>query len=321
MFSSLKVFNTKYLNLIKQKGAAIIVGLHFETPIYHSRQRVITNRRELLEAPTNGVDNCSKRVCGECKYCSALLSKLRVLSAPIRKSYIFSKSNKFCSNSITKIVEEKSTDESHDNSPLDCQQIPLSIKAIEQSSDPIDDICRQLETASIDYIDRLNNMLGIALIQTDPNEAMRCWRSTKSNSKALFNMGVAFERGLHSSDGIADLKQAFDHYVLSASMGHKLAVYNLSLFYLFGKGGVVSVDYNRAEALLKKAAKMGVKPAEDYIEKLEQKRMDQKPITQTMRSSASAPNLTLWNNKSCFESYNTENLKKFSQNLSIANRV
>ena len=312
-------------DFLKQKGAAIVVGLHFESPVYYSRQRAIRNV-ERLDGPIGSkeYDSCYSNVCGNCEYCSTLISKLRVFSAPIRKNYIFSKGNhnylEYNDSKINQIKEEnQSFDVENEGESSDGIQFTVK-KSIEEAKDPIEDICKQLKTASIDYIESLNNMLGVELIQSDPKEAMRCWRSTKTNPKALFNMAVAYEKGVHSADGGADLKQAFNYYMMSASMGHKLAIYNLSLFYLYGKGGI-DRDYGRAEALLNRAAKLGVKDAKDYIQKLEQKREQTlKEKSQTMRSSSSAPNLTLFG--TCSDFYKNENYNNNQTlNYSIANRV
>ena len=283
------------------------MGLHFETPLYYSYRR----HRELTyvcqaENISDDSATCPTNSCRDCKFCLALLSKFRILSAPIRKRYIFAKTN-YLESSEPKIVEVEETNDQKSQSSSSISSSE-SLKVEEKrttQSDPIEDICNQLQTASIDYIDQLNNMLGISLIETDPQQAMRCWSSTKTNPKALFNMGVAYERGLHSNNGVSDLTQAFRYYTLSASMGHRLAIYNLALFYLSGKGGV-NVDQSRAESLLRRAAKLGVEPAKNYIEKLEQRRMAQLIQTKkTMRSSASAPNLMVWSY--CSDSIGTRN--------------
>lgn len=301
-----------------------MVGLHFEAPLYYSYNR----HKELrylhrTEKSYDDSDVCSTTVCGKCKYCSALLSKFQIFSAPIRKQYVFAKTN-YLKSSEPKIVEiDDSNDEKNQATSSNCSSETLSIeKPTEKPLDPIEDICDELRSASIDYIDQLNNILGISLIETDPRQAMRCWASTKDNPKALFNMGVAYERGLHSAKGLSDLKQAFHYYALSARLGHKLAIYNLALFYLSGKGEV-PVDYSRAESLLRRAAEMGVEPAQNYIDKLEERRMSsKKKTTQITRNSASAPNLMVWTN--CSDSLSTrshESFNRIPQTFKIANRV
>ncbi|CAG2178630.1 unnamed protein product, partial [Oppiella nova] len=151
---------------------------------------------------------------------------------------------------------------------------------------------------------------------------MKCWSSAKSNPKTLFNMGVAYESGRYSTKGTVDLERAHQHYMLAASLGHKQAIYNLSLFYLYGKGGI-AVDLNRAETLLRRAATLGVKKAEQYIQELEVRRRAQTKQTNLMRSSASAPNLTQYDTYfEAFNNYDSNNRSntRYLQTFAIVNR-
>ncbi|XP_054161553.1 uncharacterized protein LOC128959584 [Oppia nitens] len=282
----------RLLEKIGYIGAALVVGLHFEGPLHnlHTTGRPrLTQICDRLEGTANDGDKCWK-VCGRCHYCNAFLSKLfpSVFSAPIRKNHYFNNGNsRYITNSTQIVVNEELKERTCDESKNNIEN------EIKSETDPIEDLCKQLQTASIDYVDQLNNLLGISLINTDPDEAIKCWSSSKSNPKALFNLGVAYESGRYSADGTVDLKSAFRHYALSASMGHKNAIYNLSLFYLYGKGDI-AVDLDRAETLLRRAAELGVKQAEYYIQELELRRSFQLAKQRNiLRSSASAPNLTL----------------------------
>jgi len=244
---------------------------------------------------------------------------LFVLSAPIRHSYIFNKTT--ATDTKLQVFNEELTEKSSDSSP---ETHTKSIGfAINDKSDPIDDICKELQNASIQYVDRLNHLLGLSLVETDPDEAMKCWSSAKSNPKTLFNMGVAYESGRYSSAGTVDLSRAYQHYMLAASLGHKQAIYNLSLFYLYGKGGI-AVDLNRAETLLRRAATLGVKKAEQYIQELEVRRRAQTKQTNLMRSSASAPNLTQYDTYfeafNNYENSNNRSNSRYLQTFAIVNR-
>ncbi|CAG2178884.1 unnamed protein product, partial [Oppiella nova] len=169
-------------------GATIVLGLHVPRS-FHTRRPSITNActntYEPLDTSVLNDEKCWK-TCGKCKYCNALLSKLFVLSAPIRHSYIFNKTT--TTDTKLHVFNEELTEKSSDSCPeTHTKSIGFAINA---KSDPIDDICKELQNASIQYVDRLNHLLGLSLVETDPDEAMKCWSSAKSNPKTLFNMGV-----------------------------------------------------------------------------------------------------------------------------------
>lgn len=134
-----------------------------------------------------------------------------------------------------------------------------------KEQDAIEEICQQLKHYSIEYLNHLNNMLGVSLIDKNPEEALKCWSACTRSAKAVFNMAVAYETGKLSVDGRGELSKAFEQYQIAAELGHKYAIYNLALFYLNGRG-VVSVDTNKADTLLRKAAKMGVVQAQEYVD-------------------------------------------------------
>lgn len=134
-----------------------------------------------------------------------------------------------------------------------------------------EDIAAVFRMASIEYADQLNNLVGISLMNGHkPDEAMQCWSSCETSSRAFFNMGVAYESGRHAKNAKPDLDRAHDCYALAASMGHRDAIFNLSLFYLYGKGKVaVNVEYGIA--LLEKAADKGVESARTFCAELRHK--------------------------------------------------
>jgi TPR repeat protein len=107
----------------------------------------------------------------------------------------------------------------------------------------------------------------VALLEANkPQEGLLCLsKSSTGCAKACFNLGVAYETGKYDLpiNGQPQYLKAFEYYEMAAKMGHKLAIYNLALFYLQGKGGVV-VDENKAQSLLIEAAQLGVKQAQDY---------------------------------------------------------
>lgn len=227
--------------------------------------------------------------------------------------------------------EGSSSSSSEDTETICYSESP---KDADESNDKglIEEICHQLKDCSIDYIERLNNLMGVALIDKDPEQAIKCWSSCKRDAKSLFNLGVAYETGKHSVDGQIDLVKAFEHYKIAAALGHNFAIYNLALFYLNGRG-VVDVDVNQADNLLRQAATLGVEPAIEYVkfqDKIKEKEMEKKQNEtrdtfahafnhesvqkktnfyykskspkKTMKTSSSVPNLHLFNHMNIFES-------------------
>jgi hypothetical protein len=327
------LLNSRLIETVGWVGAAIVVGLNFETRIDWSK----LSSRTKSQSNANNCGSVSIAICGNCSHCTALVSRLLVSASPVKaRNHVLASNDSQTNHQINGYENGNSHNNSHNKSHIDrnkginnkgeCHCLKNNSseanhrieRSNEELNDPIDDICKQLKSASIDYIEQLNNMLGVALIQTDPEEAMQCWSNCKNSSKALFNMGVAFESGKHSSDGTVDLKRAYDHYVLSASMGHKLAIYNLSLFYLYGKGGI-QVDLKRANALLERAAKLGVKPAQQFCDRLKSQKLlinrldklDEKPIIKT---SASAPNLSIYDSNVINEKSNDKLRDKLKDN-------
>ncbi len=323
------LLNCRLIETVGWLGAAIVVGLNFETRIDWSK---LSSRRK-SQSDASNCGSVSTRICGNCSHCTALVSRLLVSASPVKaRNHVLASNDSQTNHQINGYENNNSHNKSHidrnkginNKSECDCLENNSSEanhrieRSNEELNDPIDDICKQLKSASIDYIEQLNNMLGVALIQTDPEEAMQCWSNCKNSSKALFNMGVAFESGKHSSDGTVDLKRAYDHYVLSASMGHKLAIYNLSLFYLYGKGHI-QVDLKRANALLERAAKLGVKPAQQFCDRFKSQKLlinqldklDDKPIIKT---SASAPNLSIYDSNVINEKSNHKLRDKLKDN-------
>lgn len=136
------------------------------------------------------------------------------------------------------------------------------------------ELSKLFKIASREYADQLNNIIGFSLMKMNRREeAMQCWASCNHNSRAFFNMGVAYEFGCYDKRDKPDLNRAHDCYAIASSMGHAFAIYNLSLFYLYGKGDI-EVDINRAINLLKLAAQNGVEPAKNYMIEYERSRME-----------------------------------------------
>nr|XP_027205783.1 dual specificity protein kinase splB-like [Dermatophagoides pteronyssinus] len=134
----------------------------------------------------------------------------------------------------------------------------------------------------IEYADILNNLSGIKLIknQHTQNDALACWLSCdKRYSAALFNLGVAYENGLFNNvvggggDGSKkpDMDMAFHYYALAANKGHPNAIYNIALYYLYGKGNI-KTNINYALQLLRIASDHGVKQAQDYCQQFNMKK-------------------------------------------------
>ena len=228
--------------------------------------------------------------------------------------------------------DEGSSSSSEDTETISYSESPKDVHDKSDAKDLIEEICHQLKDCSIDYIERLNNLMGIALIDKDPEQAIKCWSLCKKDAKSSFNLGVAYETGKHSVDGQIDLVKAFEHYKIAAALGHNFAIYNLALFYLNGRG-VVDVDVNQADNLLRQAATLGVEPAIEYVQfqdKIKKKEIKKKQNKtrdtiadtfnheivekkthfyykskspkKTMKTSSSVPNLHLLNHMNIFES-------------------
>lgn len=132
------------------------------------------------------------------------------------------------------------------------------------STEDEQDIVTIFRLASMEYYEKLNNIMAVSLMDTEPDEAMQCWSSCEASSRAFFNMGVAYESGRHAKRAKPDFVQAHDCYALAASMGHRDAIFNLALFYLYGDRNVeVNLDYGYK--LLQAAAEKGVLAAKNFI--------------------------------------------------------
>lgn len=141
-------------------------------------------------------------------------------------------------------------------------------------SSPREDLISMFKLASVEYSDQMNNVTGYSLMKMGKRkEAMQCWASCDASSRAFFNMGVAYEYGCYDYGDEPDLNRAHDCYALAASFGHAEAIYNLSLFYLYGKG-TVGVDNDRAISLLRLAASKGIEQAKNFIIEYEAERMN-----------------------------------------------
>lgn len=124
----------------------------------------------------------------------------------------------------------------------------------------------------LEYSDILNNLSGIQLMKKQrPNDALSCWLSCDTRySAALFNLGVAYESGLYAmnDDGKPDMDMAFHYYTLAASKGHYNAIYNIALYYLYGKGSI-KTNIDHALKLLRIASSKGVQQARDYCQRFD----------------------------------------------------
>lgn len=132
-------------------------------------------------------------------------------------------------------------------------------------TDRVTEICENLKSTTKSYQNELNNMIGVLLVQNGMAEEGKNYLSTSTEcAKAMFNLGVIYESGQHDiANNQPDYDKAFTYYQTAASLGNKFAFYNLSLFYLYGKGSV-EVDNDFANYLLERAAEKGVKAAQDY---------------------------------------------------------
>ncbi|OTF83752.1 hypothetical protein BLA29_011103 [Euroglyphus maynei] len=158
-----------------------------------------------------------------------------------------------------------------------------------QDDDGVASVFRQ---TCIEYADILNNLSGIQLMKNErPNEALSCWLSCeRRNSAALFNLGVAYESGLYAmnDDGQPDMDMAFHYYALAASKGHYHAIYNIALYYLYGKGSI-QPNVDRALRLLRIASSKGVQQARGYCQRFDDEKeklitIESKPLPEFDRS-------------------------------------
>lgn len=180
---------------------------------------------------------------------------------------------------------------------------------------------RDMNESKKDYLKRMKNMVGVAILQYksgDKDLALKYLKSSADDncSKALFNLAVAYETGIYhngsssklSSKGDPDLRIAFEYYERASELNHRWATYNLALFYLYGKGGIQK-DISRGTQLLQKAQDLGIEDhkASLALKKLIESSRQQEPsfkpmkdhlkVPNGLRSVSSAPNLTAWSQK------------------------
>ncbi|KAF7489831.1 hypothetical protein SSS_05341 [Sarcoptes scabiei] len=140
--------------------------------------------------------------------------------------------------------------------------------------------------------DRLNNQVGVDLMANrNPVEAMKRWSGCKSSPAALFNIGVAYESGRQSMKAKPDMDLAFCYYLLASMKGHRYAIFNLSLFYLYGKGKIEQNIENGIK-LLQLAADKGVEDAIDYCKLFDQQ-------TKSMNAKSLQSELFRSNSRDC----------------------
>ena len=133
-------------------------------------------------------------------------------------------------------------------------------------TDPVErSLVKEMDDAKNEYLSSLSNMLGVALLQskTASKELAIKYLSRvgdSSASRALYNLGVAYEKGIYADDSKTqpDLNMAFEYYERASDMNHKCATYNLALYYLYGKGPVAK-DLVKGTELLEKANSLGFK--------------------------------------------------------------
>ncbi|KAJ6225043.1 hypothetical protein RDWZM_003588 [Blomia tropicalis] len=153
-----------------------------------------------------------------------------------------------------------------------------------------EDIAAVFKMASIEYADQLNNLFAIELMNRHrQDEAMQCWSSCEASSTAFFNMGVAYESGRYGKNVQPDLDRAHDCYALAASMGHREAIYNLALFYLYGKGKI-KADPDRGIELLQISANKGMEVAQKFFADL-QRQQALEEIRQNLQRETNVENL------------------------------
>lgn len=94
--------------------------------------------------------------------------------------------------------------------------------------------------------------------------------TTHRHPEATFNLGICYETGT----GIEkNMKNAMECYRAAAAAGHKNAMYNLGVFYVHGRGGLVK-DMQAARACFEAAKKIGSRRAESIL------RLPEKPVKQ-----------------------------------------
>lgn len=94
--------------------------------------------------------------------------------------------------------------------------------------------------------------------------------TTHRHPDATFNLGICYETGTGVQK---NMKNAMECYREAASLGHKTAMYNLGIFYVHGRGGLVK-NMQAARACFEAAEKLGSRRAKLLL------RLPEKPIKQ-----------------------------------------
>jgi PREDICTED: predicted protein-like len=117
------------------------------------------------------------------------------------------------------------------------------------------------------YFEEYQIIRAIALLENNNvDEAIQLLNKFQNNSKAMFNLGLIYEKGTHDQISFkSNYQNALKYYTIAMSLGHSLAHYNLGLIYFYGKGRV-KTDRSKGFNLIKKAALLGVEEAKSFVD-------------------------------------------------------
>ncbi|XP_053208961.1 uncharacterized protein LOC128392895 [Panonychus citri] len=130
----------------------------------------------------------------------------------------------------------------------------------------IDRIVENMRSELDLFTDELKNLQASVLLQRNQiDKAISLLKSCPKSAKAMFNLGIVYESGQHDPiNGQPNYSIASKYYTNAASLGHRMAHYNLALIYLYGKQPI-EMDKAKGMSLLHRAAELGVQEAQQFV--------------------------------------------------------